>query len=709
MSTIALSNFTPIVLSQSNNASYGLRGVYRVHETPDDRKGDYFFRDFYMVAVCGYMMEMAQRASMQVYNLPANTAALGLHHLQDLKHPITDKFLYPGVYNYKELPKLLRERTTGSLVNSSSVGEIPFTLRNQLLHEAEKNFPHPELCKYVKQLIEKPDTNPDFLKKFVTDHLVKANTYNIGALSEAQGEELIKTIGGWLSNGSVNLENDAARQSALKKVFTDETLQKAANQVLQIAEARQHGVLLEHLEKQLNFKEYLQNRYFQKNPAAKAAINLMQTYADQMMNLEVGNQQALIDAVDEALTRPPVQRKAGFEKAIKSLEKHFYIQDQLITTPKHFNTFHQLTNRLKDLLLKPENVHIPKEQLKPIYDDLDQFFEAFRVADARKARVEKFWEPLQNALKKNIESELTDLIQRAQKQPEAHRLGEFQTGLKKLRLHDYLNNQPSVKTEFEKLIPQIETLVQQATPASEQASKTLFGDIKNTLANISHTELNLWTPLLKGELKILKNISATNITPLKDEILRFLHEGIGSKTTQNMLTTIQKRGTWLPLVGNIALNFVFYGWLATQFDNKILQPYQKKITEQYGTSQAIVNAGYLGSLPALAVITLGFWNKISPQWIQKMGHFTRPAVVGLAGIATYALGWYGFLKLAIKDKKPLPQGTQPSAAAALPGTSTNAPYKAAQLTYNPFGLPATQTFSPFITAPPANQTAAPSA
>lgn len=122
-----MSNTTQRILSQSNNISYSARGVVRVNATPDDRKADYLFRDFYMVLVTAYLTELGFRGLETMYTIPLMTKALDLHRLSEL---------YPGARNHARLPEVLRGYVLGSLVKSDSITLVPELMKR--MQDAQK-------------------------------------------------------------------------------------------------------------------------------------------------------------------------------------------------------------------------------------------------------------------------------------------------------------------------------------------------------------------------------------------------------------------------------------------------------------------------------------------------------------------------------------------------------------------------------------------
>lgn len=166
----------------------------------------------------------------------------------------------------------------------------------------------------------------------------------------------------------------------------------------------------------------------------------------------------------------------------------------------------------------------------------------------------------------------------------------------------------------------------------------------------------------RGDDEALKALHAH---PLKEKLLGLVKEGMESHTTLSLLKRVQKSGTWPKMASSVILNFIFYGCLANYLDSKALQPWQKKLVAQRGSSEEIVKPGYLGLIPGLAVLVAGLSDKIAPKFIQKLGYFNRFAVVGGAALLTYTTSMVAMVKHALskppKNKPGNPTAQPPQA------------------------------------------------
>jgi hypothetical protein len=222
-----------------------------------------------------------------------------------------------------------------------------------------------------------------------------------------------------------------------------------------------------------------------------------------------------------------------------------------------------------------------------------------------------------------------------------------------------------------------------------------FGLKRETLPGKTGTSLEtLLKPLLKTEsLNEIRDKSGNLVKSVEWTIKSLIEDGKQSFAIKSAVDKIQNNGTWPKMLATVALNFIFYGWLASRFDNKVLQPYEEKLVAKKGTSQDIVTAGYLGLLPA-GVILSQMFDKAALPLFKQMNHFNRFASVGGVALATFAGSTYGFLKILEKKTPPLPGFPKPSQ-----------PQQFSQLSFksmpNPsLSRPGQTVVPPFTTLPP---------
>jgi hypothetical protein len=164
----------------------------------------------------------------------------------------------------------------------------------------------------------------------------------------------------------------------------------------------------------------------------------------------------------------------------------------------------------------------------------------------------------------------------------------------------------------------------------------------------------------------------------REKLLTLIHEGVTADKVLGKLRHIQMNCTWPQMAGSVLLTFIFYGTAANFFDVKVLQPWQKKLVEERGTSQAYVKPSYLATIPALATLALGLQNKFQLNAIRRLSYFNRFAVTMVAMIAAYVGSFLPLLQRELKKTAPqkpaasLQTGpTLPSAALTPRGNQAN--------------------------------------
>ncbi len=234
---------------------------------------------------------------------------------------------------------------------------------------------------------------------------------------------------------------------------------------------------------------------------------------------------------------------------------------------------------------------------------------------------------------------------------------------------------------------------QQTTLKAGKIRGKLFSQLTNTDAfgnPLSNQYEEGMETLLKkilneANLHVVKNQSGHEVKSAEWTVKSLITDGLQSHMVKSAVDKIQKNGTWPKILATVGLNFVFYGWLASRFDNKVLQPYQEKLVAEKGTAQDIVNAGYLGTLPAVAILSQA-WDKTTLPMLnglRRMNHFSRFASVGGVALGVFAASSYGFLKVLEKKSAPQPGYPKKQPPAVTPNTQPSV-----QPTFNALSKPA---------------------
>ncbi len=143
-------------------------------------------------------------------------------------------------------------------------------------------------------------------------------------------------------------------------------------------------------------------------------------------------------------------------------------------------------------------------------------------------------------------------------------------------------------------------------------------------------------------------------------------------------------GFWLKLPISIIGVFLMYGLLANTFDAKFLQPYQRQLVKERGTSREMIAPAYLGIIPAAATFMLV--SKL--PFVQRLGYLGSFALTGFAALSAFVASTAFMFLTRIRGpvpekfkndmKKPAPVKPQPSPLGSFQMTAQNSPFKALQ-------------------------------
>lgn len=623
-------NTTQRILSQSNNVSYATRGVYRVYDTQDSRKGDYWFRDFGMVMACSYMTELGFRAVEKWYTIPKITEAFGLHALSEQKHPITGEALYSNPRNYSELPNVVRERLMGSLIGKSSSNLVPRLMKELELQQGAKL--DETTAGHVKTLLSSPAKDADSI---IQQHLADS-----GLADHAKTIRAIST-----------LENPTKRTDAIKKLLAEhphlntDATQKAIHNAVKLEDARQMGILMDHLHRNLNFGEYMRDTYLNQNSKLSGAVSdVLGSFSQRLTDVQQKGKRELPNLLKELKALPPSKRIETFNKKIDPYRNLLYYKDGVqLVQPEKILKFEQLIDQMR-ASLKLDS----KDSLKQPLAELETFYQDLASPETQKHSLNQFWNHSASELKKNISNKIEALVDDVRKlAPEKARHEALDNKFKDLAFD---GKHPEFQQSLDALRDKLKAaLPNDATLAPNRAG--IKAAMQEFTAKLPDDAVKLLKPLVQ-------HASA-------DEFKRMIVDGMKSKAALELISKTQKNGTWPKMAATVILNLIFYGWAASNFDNKILQPYQQKLVAERGTSQEIVTAGYLGLIPGFAVLSQ-LIDKTSFPMIRRMSHFNRFALVGGAALATFAGSSYAILQQLVKR----PPTKAPQAPQTPPAPST---------------------------------------
>jgi hypothetical protein len=631
-------NFTQRVLSQSNNISYAARGIYRVHDTEPNRKGDYWFRDFGMVMACAYMTELGFRGVETLYTMPLATEAMNLHRLSELKHPINAKqALYPGARNYRALPEIVRERAMGTLIRNSS-NLLPNLMKELELQHGQE-LPE-ELKASVKELLTNPTVNAE---KVMAPHLQKTG------LSMTEVQKISR------------IENNARRLEAIESLLQKHTKldSKTVLNVVKLEDARQMGILIDHLQKNLNFSEYLKEKYLSNHKLSGTVSEVVQEYADKLTALQSKSKEDLPVLLQDLLKLPVDKREdelaRRFQEVASSLELR---KGVLLATEQDRQALNHLHETIKTQVTDPKgSVDLPE-----LEKQIGSFCRQLKQRQAQ--HLEALWNYAVPDIKTKLSQKIEEAVESVRKlKPDQNRHQALWEKLTELGVDSLVPENKRVN-----VLARLREGIEQALPHDPAAYVT------DAHLNAAKGHIRAFMQETHPGADGLLGVLMTQAGRTSQEFRRLIVDSMNSKTMSAAIGKIQKNGTWPKMAATVLLNLFFYGFLASNFDNKILQPFQKKLVAERGTAQDIVTAGYWGVVPGLAMLTQ-LADKTSLPLFRKMGYFNRFAVVGGAALAAFAGSTYAILMHRLKSP---PASTNVTPAAQSPGSF----YQPGRLTFN---------------------------
>ncbi|HEY9744866.1 MAG TPA: hypothetical protein V6C99_01470, partial [Oculatellaceae cyanobacterium] len=138
----------------------------------------------------------------------------------------------------------------------------------------------------------------------------------------------------------------------------------------------------------------------------------------------------------------------------------------------------------------------------------------------------------------------------------------------------------------------------------------------------------------------------------KKRLMLLVEDGVNADRVFKALQHIQKNSTWPQMACSVLMTLLFYGLVANVFDVKVLQPWQERLVQKRGTSEAYVKPSYWATGFGLAALGFGMQNKWQLNAIRKLSYFNRFAVVGFGALAAYLASFLLLLKRELN--KPVP-------------------------------------------------------
>lgn len=154
---------------------------------------------------------------------------------------------------------------------------------------------------------------------------------------------------------------------------------------------------------------------------------------------------------------------------------------------------------------------------------------------------------------------------------------------------------------------------------------------------------------------------------LPSEAEKFFTEALHARYTQNTLKKIKNSGEWPKLALMLATNIMYFGVVGNWMDFNVIQPFQKKISDERGGVKELIAPAYGAIIPG-ALTVWGMSKFVIPKvpMLAKMGPAMRFMVAGTTGMGAYVASSYGLVmarlaNLRAKDKlnPPKPNNAQP--------------------------------------------------
>ena len=696
------------VLSQSPNISYSTRGVSRVHDTDPGRKGDYWFRDFGMVMACAYMTELSFRIVDKFFTIPQIAYVLQLQRLSQIQHPLRDGGLYKDVQNYDRLPEVFQNRMMGSLIRGSSA-LVPRVMREMADQDAGI------LDKRLHLKAQAQTEFSDALKALLKNPLsTKSNAPLESAIEKAGiARKTIQEIS--------NIDNRDLREKKIAEFLKSHPAgtekEVEFRKAVRLEDARQRGILIDHIERNQNYKAYVTQKYFDPTHPLKSLVpDFLTRYGNQVYKATHEDQEAMEKALNEIWHLPPDTRVTQFNKKFHEFREHFEVRPgQNFLSKYQLEAFEKLGTDFRKVLergrkAKKDEWNLAKQLLLQFQKGLVTQCKRSRTNKLENnefaktlATEENLAAEFRDSLKKKLESTLDDIHRLI---PGKNPQTEMITDIERLQLHR-LFSKPETKTQHvrgkEHVYRMLNELKDALPERSEEAAtpeqrKAISAAIGNFMKALEHESFEtMIRPLLKSEgISLLKRDDGKTFI---EKIERLVRDSIDSKVTTELIGKIQKSSGWPKAFLTVAFNFVFYGLAASKFDNNVLQPYQKKLVAERGTSQDIVNAGYLALIPGFAMLTQLFDKTTPLAAVRRLDSLSRFTVVGGAALVTFGAGTYFILQQLLKKPSksaPLkPEPAEPFAAARPLASVASSPFLSRNnaipaLAVQPvsFGLPA---------------------
>jgi len=373
----------------------------------------------------------------------------------------------------------------------------------------------------------------------------------------------------------------------------------------------------------------------------------------------------------------------------------YFFRDAFMTVITAY--FFELCNRTTDAVYKSPKItqvlelnklaEIYQQELKKKHPDLDLKSVNYRGLD----------DTLRNRLlKASLKTEnfhlLPDLLthdMQALLAKEPHQL----TGDERIRaiqartLIPHLQRKLHYKQYLEKQLKLPEAKVAEVVKGVETCFKEIEEQLKNK-AGLKSDGKKWWQGLanvaqsLKYERRFMRLVDSQGeamtqavlhqkFSHLPQATLKLIEDGLRSKWTQLFLKRIDFSAAWPKMTLTLLSNIAYFGIVGNWLDFNVVQPWQKKISEEHGGVKELVAPAYQALIPGI-ITTAGL--SYLPL-LKKLGPAARFLITGTTGLAVYCAASYILIMNRLKQvqEKDAAKKAAESPAASTPQPTGMAP------------------------------------
>ncbi len=119
-------------------------------------------------------------------------------------------------------------------------------------------------------------------------------------------------------------------------------------------------------------------------------------------------------------------------------------------------------------------------------------------------------------------------------------------------------------------------------------------------------------------------------------------------TCKRLYKVFEGSGFWLKLPFSILTSYLVCGMIFNTLDNKVIQPYQRELVKQRGTTREFLVPGFIGVIPGIAAFALC----LKLPWVKRLGYARSFGLAGLACILANAASAMAMFKYRLYHSPP---------------------------------------------------------